>query len=296
MRRLAVACLAVVALTLQPAMARQARTRTVYLTALDQKGQPVRTMVPADLVLKEGGKPREILKVEAASEPLQLILIVDDNGTGLFRQPVAQFVNSLLGRGDFAIWLIHTQVQKLVDLTRDVTALQKAINQLGPRPATPEGGQLLEGVNDAARELRRREARRPVVVVITVGGTEHSPLRADQVLGALNDSGAELHVISTPKSRLRPSPPVGKPSDLLDAPMNLDEVLGDGPKQSGGRREEIVATAGTLNPLQQIANELLHEFVVTYEMPGDVKPSGRLNVSTTRKGVTVRAPTRVPAR
>lgn len=296
MRRLAVACFAVVALALQPAMARQARIRTVYLTALDQKGQPVRAMAPADLVLKEGGKPREVVKIEPASAPLQLILIIDDNGTGLFRQPVAHFVNALLGRGEFAIWMIHTQVQKLAGMTRDVTALQKAINQLGPRPATPEGGQLLEGINDAARELRRREAVRPVIVVITVGGVEHSPLRADQVLEALNDSGAELHVISMPKSRMRQSPPVARPSDLLDSPMNLDEVLGDGPKQSGGRREEIVATAGTVNPLQQIADELLHEFVVTYAMPDGVKPSGRLSVATTRKGVTIRAPTRVPAR
>ena len=288
-----------VALALQPVVpagARQARTRTVYVTALDSRGQPLRALAAADLVVKEGGRTREIVSVEPATQPLELILIVDDNGTGLFRSAVANFVNQLLGRGDFGISLIHTQVQKLVDLTRDVTALQKAINLLGPRPATPEGGQLLEGINDAAHELRRREAKRPVIVVITVGGAEHSPLRADQVLGALNDSGAELHVISMPKSRLRPAAPVARPSDLLDAPMNLDEVLGDGPNQSGGRREEIFATAGSITPLQQIADELLHEFAVTYTMPDGVKPSGRMNVSTTRKDVTLRAPTRVPAR
>ena len=296
MRRLVCAgALAAVALTLQPTGAGQARTRTVYVSLVDLKGRPIPAVTPADFTVKENGKAREVLAAEPASAPIDLILIVDDNGTGLFRSAVGQFVNQLLGRADFAIRLIHTQVMKLVERTHDVAALQKAINQLGPRPATPEGGQLLEGIHDAARELRRREAPRPVIVVITVGGAEHSPLRADQVLEALIDSGAELHVISMAKSRLRQVPAAVRPSDLLDAPMNLDEVLGDGPKQSGGRREEIVATAGTVNGLQQIADELLHEFAITYVRP-DGKPGDRVSIATTRRGVTLRAPTRVPAR
>jgi hypothetical protein len=38
--------------------------------------------------------------------------------------------------------------------------------------------------------------------------------------------------------------------------MNLGEVLGDGPKQSGGNRSEIMAAAGITSGLQQLAESL----------------------------------------
>ena len=37
------------------------------------------------------------LKVEPATTPMRIAIIVDDSGTGIFRVPVANFVNQLLG-------------------------------------------------------------------------------------------------------------------------------------------------------------------------------------------------------
>jgi VWFA-related protein len=278
------------------APATQSRSRAVYVTALDESGASITDLTAAELVVKEGGKPRRVTGTEPATARLQIAIIVDDNGSGLFRAPVAQFLNRLLDYGDFGLRSITGQVQKLVGYTHDVAALRGAIDRLGPRAATPDGGQLLEAISDSARELRQREAGRPVIVALTVGGDEQSPLTGDLVLDQLRDSRAILYVVSVASSAIRTPTGPTRPADLLDAPLNLGQVLGDGPKQSGGRHEQIVAAPGLVPGLQRIADELVHQYVVTYEVPEGAKSDERLSVSTTRKGITLRAPSRIPVK
>src|SRR5262245_6545012 len=158
------------------------RTRTVYVTALDAKGAVVTDLTAADFVVKEGGKEREIVKAAPATAPMEVAIIVDDNGSGLFRVPVANFLNKLLGHGEFAISTVTGQTMKVVDYTKDVQALRAAIDKLMARPATPDGGQLLAGISEAAVELTRRKAERPVIVALSVPADEQSPLNARQVL------------------------------------------------------------------------------------------------------------------
>ena len=76
--------------------------------------------------------------------------------------------------------------------------------------------------------------------------------------------------------------------------FDLGRVLGDGPKQSGG----IVLQASgnvTLGPvIAKIADNLLHQYAVTYTIPDGVKPNEKLQLTTSRKGVTLLAPSRLP--
>jgi hypothetical protein len=76
--------------------------------------------------------------------------------------------------------------------------------------------------------------------------------------------------------------------------MHLGRVLGDGPKQSGGRHHSIVASTGSLLPLQNLASELQKQYRITYTLPPGVKRNERLNVSIKRKNLTVRAPSKMP--
>jgi hypothetical protein len=227
-----------------PASVAAGRTRTVYVSAFDSRGAPVDDLTSGDFVVKEGGKDRTVLSADPASAPMQVAIIIDDNGTGLFRSSVAQFIQRLLGHGEFAISTVTGQTMRIVDFTTSTSALTAAIGRLGARPSTPDGGQLLEGITEAARAFTKREAHRPVIVVMTVGGEEHSPIQAHEVLDHLRDSGASLHVVSVATSSLRATITPTNPGQMLDTGINLSEVLGDGPKQSGGRRDEIVATTG----------------------------------------------------
>jgi len=274
----------------------QTRTNTVFVTATEESGAPALDLGADDFVIKEDGKTREVIRVESASAPMQIMILVDDNGTGLFRSGVLQFVQQLQGRAEIAISSVVGQTQKLVDYTTDPEKLQTAITSLTARPGTNDGGQLLEGIFQAAKDQEKREKLRPVIVALTVGGEEHSTVPAHHVLDQLAKSGSALYVISVVNAALRPRVAVSKPSALLEVNLSLSEVLGEGPKQTGGQRVEIAAAPGILAGLQKIAVELKNQYAIAYSRPPAGKQTERLNVSIKRRGVTLRAPTRVPGK
>ena len=272
----------------------QPQTRRVYVSALDRIGTPVADLTAADVEVKEGGKTREVVALRPANRPLQIAILVDDNGTGLFRVAIARFIEALIGRAEFSIITVTGQPRKLTEFTPNSDVLREAITQLNARPGTPDGGQLLSGIHEAALDFERRKVERPVIVALTVGGEEHTPLPPHHVLEQLRKSGAPLHVVAVSGSQLRSTAPVGGPGDLLGDNMSLNQVLGDGPKRSGGRREEVPALAGAVTGLHQLAEALKQQYVVEYTLPEGVKPSERFSVSTKRNGVTLRAPTHIP--
>lgn len=272
----------------------QAQVRTVYVSALDANGAPVTDLTATDFIVKEGGKPRDVTRAAPATAPMHIAILIDDNGTGLFRYSVGKFIERLQGRAVFAVSTVTGQVRQLVSYTASVEALSEALDGLRVRPGSPDGGQLLEGIFEAAKDLERRKAARPVIVALTVGGEEHSTVAARLVLDQLRKSGAALHVVSVSSAALRSTVAATSPSALLGENLNLSQVLGDGSKQSGGHRDEIVAAPGIVMDLRLLAESLLHQYVLEYTLPDGVKPSDKLSVSVTRRGVTLRAPTRIP--
>ncbi len=268
-------------------------TRTVFVTVTDKNDLPVTDLTPADFVVKEGGKARSVLEAGMTTVPLRIALIVDDNGTGIFRYGVAKFIERLQGRAEFALSTVTGQHLKIVDYTTDVQQLTSAIGQLTARPGTNDGGQLLEGIFETARDFQKRRTRRPIIVVLTVGGEEHSTVPAHHVLEELQKSGAALNVIAINSSALRAMATVSRPGALLEENLNLSEVLGDGPKQSGGKREEIVASAGLVVGLQELAEALRNQYAVSFSRADAPKSGDKLSVSVKRSGLTVRAPARL---
>ena len=292
-------CLAVAWVLANPAArtvaaAQQPATRTVYVSAVDDKGVAIKDITAADLTVKEDGKAREIVKVARAEAPMRIALIIDDNGSGVFRAGVIKFLQTVLSQAEVSLTLVQTQAQKLTQgFTKDTAILTQAIGQLGPRPETPDGGQLLEAVAEAAKFFNQQKTERPNIVVLSVGGEEHSSIRSNVVLNDLQKSGSALHVVMLPASAIRQTVTPTNPGSMLEENMNLGQVLGDGPKQTGGRYVEAVASTGLFDGLQQIAEELMQQYAVTYTRTADSKPSARFQVETKRKGVKLRAPQQI---
>ena len=271
------------------------QSRTVYVSVLDRAGVPVEDLTAADFEIKEGGKTVAVEQAGPARDAMQISVIVDDNGTGLFRSGLARFVQRLDGQAVVALSSVTGQTMKLVDYTANLDTLMQAIATLNARPSTPDGGQLLEGISEAALELRKREATRPVIIALTVGGQEHGTVTSNVVLDQLRKSGAVLHVFSVASSAIRAPVAATAPRDLLQENMHLNRVLGDGPKQSGGTHQQIVAAPGFLSGLQNLAAELTAQYRVTYTLAPGAKRSDRLAVSVRRKDVVVRAPSKIPS-
>jgi hypothetical protein len=190
---------------------------------------------------------------------------------------------------------VYGQTQSIVDYTTQMGELSTALGALAARPPTPDGGQLLEGIFQAAKDQGRRRYACPIIIALTVGGEEHSTVPARHVLDELAKSGSRLYVVQVASNaQMRPSVPITTARQLLGENLNLSEVLGEGPKQSGGQRIDIVAAPGIVQGLQRIALELKSQYAIAYtrpEAPGrDIE---RISVSVKRRGLTIRAPNRV---
>jgi hypothetical protein len=301
MRRLLPALLCTALLPLWSATTTRAHTdtapaqdaRTVYIEALDRNGSPLTDLDPEDLVIKEEGRVVPIVSVVRASEPIHLLILVDDNGTGMFTYGLSTLARRLDQRAEIAIRRVAGQVLPIIDFTANQGLWQRAISTVGQRPGTPDGGQLLEGIYEGARAMRPRESARRAILALTVGGQEHSPRQAGQVLDELIRQHTALHVVYANSPAVRPPVAVRRPSDLLDDNFHLSRVLGDGPTQTGGRRRDILTTSGLQIEVQDVARDLLHQFAVTY-VPHAKGPSiRRFSVTSSRRDITVIAPHRV---
>src|SRR4030095_2908876 len=120
-------------------------TRTVYVTVTDKAGFPVTDLSAEDFVVKEGGKNRDVTSAAVTNVPLRIAIIVDDNGTGIFRYGVARFIERLQGMAEFSLSTINVQQIKLVDFTSHGDDLSAAINRLLARPAAKDRRQLRDG-------------------------------------------------------------------------------------------------------------------------------------------------------
>ena len=73
-----------------------------------------------------------------------------------------------------------------------------------------------------------------------------------------------------------------------------EQVLGDGSKQSGGKRFDAVTTSAIPKALQQVADDLAAQYEISYSLPDGVKLDRRFTITVDRKGLTVRAPAGLP--
>jgi hypothetical protein len=266
----------------------QGQTRKVYVTAFDAAGAVYTDLGPDDFIVREGGKVHPIVSIGPPPGKMQIAILVDDNGTGIFRVGVARFIEALLGRADFSISVVSGQTMKLVDYTSDPGPLSDAVARIGARPTTQET-QLLDGLVGVARDMEKRKMQRPVIVALTAGSVDVTPMQPDDAFTQLRKSGAQLYVVSVLTRGASPT----RPGDMLNEGHALDAVLGDGPKRSGGDRVEISAIAGVDTGLGRFAEELRRQLVIEYSLEGS-KPSDRVSIALKRSNFTLHAPTHIP--
>ena len=291
MRRAAVTLLAlsVAAGTLSASQTQSTdgRTQNIYAGVVDSKGNAVTGLTAKDFVVREDGVSREVLRAEPATEPLDIVILVDDSQAATpaiphLRDGLSRFVARMQGKGKVGIVTIGERPMSVVERTDDPAALKKGIGRIFARKGA--GAYLLEGIDEVVRGFRLRELPRPTIIALTIEAVEFSNLQYERVVASLVASGATLHVLA-----------IGSPVPITtDELRNRNMVLAQGTDYTGGRRDQLLSPMAIEQRLEQLAGELINQYVVTYVRPESLVPPEKVQVTASKPGLTVRARTRLP--
>lgn len=262
------------------------RTRDIYVSVVDDKGEAAKGLTAKDFTVREGGQAREVLRAGPAQKPLDITLLVDDSQAATtaipyIRDGISKFIDRMSGKAAIGIVTIGERPTSVAQRSEDPSVAKKGIGRIFARPGS--GAYLLEGISEVARGFQKAESERPVIIAITTEGVEFSNLQHEQVLKDLHASGAVLHVLA-----------LGTPSgDMSDEMRQRNLVLAEGTVQTGGRREQLLTPMAITQALNKIADELLNQYVVTYGRPDMLIPPDKIEVRVTTAGLTARARTRL---
>jgi VWFA-related protein len=281
-----IAAIALAASSLAPVpAAAQAKPTDIYVSVVNGKGDPVTGLTAADFTVREDNVAREVLEARPATEPLTVALLVDDSqalnqDVSMFRDGLRNFIRALSGKGEIALITFGERPVISVDYTTDTKKLEDAANRIFPRPGS--GAYLMDAIVEVSRGLQKREAKRPVIVVLMLEDVEFSTRYYQQVLDEIDKSRATLNVVA-----------LGQPEpNTQDEIRNRNMVVAEGTARTGGRRDQVLAATGIPGKMKQLAEELINQYVVTYARPEALIPPEKVSVSVSRPGVTVRARTR----
>jgi hypothetical protein len=267
--------------------AAQGRQRSLYVSAVDATGKPVSDLGTRDFVVKEDNLTREILRVTPAEEPMQVAVLVDTSQAARdaiahMREALPTFVTELTApneagrKNQIAIIGIGERPTILSEYSSNSSVVQKGIDRIWAYPGS--GMYLLDAIIDVSRGLMKREAERPILVTIATEGADFSNRYHDQALDPLKEAGAAFYalMIGQPDTSLRPES------------RERAIVLDTGPLSTGGYREQLLTSLALKPRLAELANQLTHQYRVTYSRPESLIPPEHITVSSSRPGVTAR--------
>ena len=266
---------------------RTTQDRTLFVSVLDQDGAPVPDLGTSDFVVKEDNVTREILRVSPADEPMQIAVLVDTSQAArsqipYMRQALPDFAAILTApneagrRSEIAIVGVGERPTILSEYSSDPAQVKKGIDRIWSAPSS--GMYLLDAIVEVSQGLKKREASRPVIVAIATAGVEFSNRYHDQVLDPLKAVGAAFYVLV-----------LGPPDTSLSIESRERAiVLDEGPRVTGGYYEQLLAGLALPQKLKLLANQLKHEYKVTYARPESLIPPEKITVSAVKPGLVAR--------
>jgi VWFA-related protein len=258
------------------------RERVLYVSAVDDKGEPVADLGPDAFVVREDGQRREVLRVSRATEPIDIALLVDNSAAirdmvTLIRQGVSTFITRMAPRNQIALIGLADRPTILVDYTTDQKKLADGVGRVFP--TTQSGMTLLDAVTETSRGLSRREGPRAVIVGVLTDGVEFSNRYSKDVTKELVSAGAAFHLVG-----------IGQflHSDEADGIRERSFFLDEGTRTSGGQRIMLLSPIGIEPALERLARELSSQYKVVYARPQTLIVPEKVEVASARPRITMR--------
>ncbi len=274
------------ALLLAPSFRAQSKPVDAYAGVVDKNGDAVTGLTGSDFRVREDGAVREVLKAGEATDPMTIALLIDDSqaispAVQMIREALDGFMPILAGKGEIALTTFGERPTIAVDYTSDQKKLLDGAHHIFARPGS--GAYLMDAIVDVCKGFQKREAKRPVLVVLAMDAEiEYSNRHYQEVVDAIDKAHATLHAIT-----------LGNPSgNRSDEMRNRNQAIATSTERTGGRRDNVLALTGAAPRMKQLANELAHQYVVTYGRPETLIPPEKIEITVGNPALTVHARTR----
>jgi VWFA-related protein len=257
------------------------RERTMYVSAVDDKGEPVKGLGPDDFAIREDGALREVLRVTPAIDPMDIAILVDDSAASegvlpRVREGLASFIGTMSKGNQIAIVGLADRPTILVDYSSNPTLLQKGVGLLWPR--TRAGSTFMDALYEVSRGLEKRSTPRANLVPVITDGGDFANRQYKQVMDEVKRAGAAIHAVT-----------IGTFSSTNDDEIrNRARVLSEGTRDTGGQRVNLLSPMSVQPTLERLARELSSQYKVVYGRPESLIPPEKIEVSARRGSVTMR--------
>ncbi|MCM2255326.1 MAG: VWA domain-containing protein [Vicinamibacteria bacterium] len=279
--------------------------RTLSLWATDpETGAPAEGLTAAEVAILEDGRVVEGLVVRRDDRPLVVALVLDssesiaDKWRTELQVAAIEFVRGLPDGAKVGVWTTGDRARRVVEFSVDRDKIVKAIEKTFPLGANS----MLDGLVEAAKELRKQPGDRSALVAVSGAGFGFSDytkdLARDRVqanamvtFGVLFDEGLAAGALGgrtfTPGAR--GELPAGRADSDNFSRVGRGEheyVMIQGARRSGGLFQAIPSSQGVKDALAKVNVALRSQYLLSYKsLPN---PHERRTEVRTARPLTVR--------
>jgi VWFA-related protein len=269
----------------------------VNASVTDRNGRAIAGMRDADFVVYEDGSERRIVNVTPASEPFNLVLLLDVSGSveeriDFIRKAARDFLRTASPQDRISIISFNEDIRVISNFTTDRSLLSKRLDELDAGGSTALYDALGYTLVDALKPLR---GERTAVVIMSDGDDNKSFVPFPAILEAVIESGALIYPLYVP-SGLIPEASVTKPSLTVDPMRAKYLTITSRAAQEG---EKLASVSGglfypikRLEDLQKAYDDVVAQmrtaYTITYSSTANGTGQRRVRVRTNRDGASVR--------
>jgi VWFA-related protein len=269
----------------------------VNASVTDRNGRAIPGMRNSDFAVYEDGAERKIVDVTPATEPFNLVLLLDVSGSveeriDFIRKAARDFLRTASPQDRISIISFQNDIKIISDFSTDRSLLSKKLDEIDAGGATALWDALGYTLVYTLKPLR---GERTAVVILSDGDDNKSFVPFPAILESVIESGALIYPLYVP-SGLIPESSVPRPSITVD-PMRTryltitTRAAEEGQKLatvSGGVFYPIKRLEDLQKAYDEVVAQMRTAYTITYATGTDGKGHRRIRVRANREGASVR--------
>lgn len=269
----------------------------VNASVTDRNGRAIPGMRDSDFAVYEDGSERKIVEVTPATEPFNLVLLLDVSGSveeriDFIRKAARDFLNTASPQDRISIISFRDDIKVISGFSTDRRLLSIKLDEIDAGGATALWDALAYTLVDPLKALR---GERTAVVILSDGDDNKSFIPFPAILEATIESGALIYPLYVP-SGLIPESSVPRPSITVD-PMRTRYLTITTRAAEEGQKLATVS-GGVFYPIKRLEDlqkayddvvaQMRTAYTITYASTPDSKGHRRIRVRANRDGASVR--------